>query len=79
MLIEGHTDSVGQNDSNSRLSQERANKVISLFSEDFGIDEGRMLALGLGEDYPIADNQTPLGRAKNRRVSIFIYDDKPGQ
>lgn len=69
--VEGHTDSVGSNATNQRLSEERANAV-----RDFLINEGipgsRLEAIGYGEDRPIASNNTRAGRTQNRRVEINL-------
>ena len=75
-LIEGHTDTQGTRDYNIQLSQRRANKVMELLANQLGVDKSRMLALGLGEEYPVANNDSEPGQAKNRRVSIFIYDER---
>jgi outer membrane protein OmpA-like peptidoglycan-associated protein len=75
--IEGHTDSVGSDESNQRLSERRAEAVASAL-ERSGIDSGRVRTRGFGEKYPIAPNQgsdgrdNPSGRAKNRRVEVII-------
>lgn len=67
--IEGHTDSVGSAALNQDLSERRA-----LAAADFmvaaGIDAGRIVTIGYGEDRPIADNETAEGRAQNRRVGF---------
>jgi outer membrane protein OmpA-like peptidoglycan-associated protein len=75
IFVEGHTDSDGERDYNQRLSQKRVNTVIKIFRDKFGVSKDRMLGLGLGEQYPLADNRTNNGKTKNRRVSIFIYDE----
>ena len=75
--IEGHTDSVGSDDYNQRLSQQRAEAVSSALDRD-GVDSGRMHSKGFGKKYPIAPNKNsdgsdnPSGRAKNRRVEVII-------
>jgi len=69
VLVEGHTDSVGNDAYNEKLSGRRAGSVWKYLVEK-GIDSGRIQARGLGETQPIADNDTAEGRAKNRRVEI---------
>lgn len=71
MFIEigGHTDSLGANASNQRLSEERANSVRD-FLIARGIPEDTMVAVGYGETQPVATNDTPLGRAQNRRITF---------
>jgi len=74
VFIEGHTDSDGDEYLNMDLSQRRANRVTDLLVDNFGIKRERLTSLGFGEIYPVADNSTLQGKAKNRRVSIFIYE-----
>ena len=74
VFIEGHTDSDGDEYFNMDLSQRRANSVTDLLVEMFGIKRERLTSLGFGEIYPVAENSTVQGKAKNRRVSIFIYE-----
>lgn len=69
--IYGHTDSKGADDYNKTLSEKRANSVVNYLSS-LGIARNRMIATGLGEAEPIADNSTEEGRAKNRRVEFAI-------
>lgn len=65
--VEGHTDSIGGAAFNLSLSQTRAQSVRSYLVQT-GIDAGRLTAKGLGLAVPVADNATPEGRARNRRV-----------
>lgn len=67
--LEGHTDSVGSAGYNRDLSRERAAAVRSWLAER-GIDAGRLEVEGRGEAEPVAGNDTPQGRALNRRVEI---------
>lgn len=76
--IEGHTDSVplngGRYENNDVLSSYRALAVFNYLKDNASIDPGIMKHSGRGEYMPIADNSTPEGRAKNRRVEIKIYN-----
>jgi chemotaxis protein MotB len=73
LVIEGHTDSIpirgGHFGSNWELSMARAYAVLKFFQEQ-GIDPKRLAGIGYGENHPAADNSTPEGRAKNRRIEI---------
>ncbi len=69
--IEGHTDGQGDDASNLKLSQERADAVLEYLSSK-GVSADRMTAKGLGETKQIADNSTPEGRALNRRVDFKL-------
>ena len=69
--IEGHTDSVGSEKLNQRLSDSRANSVKEYLVEN-GIDAFRLSSLGYGESRPIDTNATKAGRASNRRVEINL-------
>lgn len=75
ILIEGHTDATGSASFNQRLSQQRADVVRdALLSR--GVDASRIEAIGIGEDYPIASNDTKAGRERNRRVDVVVSDEK---
>ncbi len=67
LLVEGHTDADGTDDSNQTLSQERAEAVASWLIAN-GIDAGRLDTIGHGESQPASDNGTTEGKAQNRRV-----------
>ncbi len=67
----GHTDNTGSAAYNMDLSQRRASSVAMIL-RDSGVPSGRVVAIGRGEDQPIASNLTPEGRALNRRVEIII-------
>jgi outer membrane protein OmpA-like peptidoglycan-associated protein len=71
MVVEGHTDSQGSEQFNQRLSEKRAQAVRS-YLVSHGVAPDRISAQGLGEDNPIADNDSPEGRANNRRVEIVV-------
>jgi outer membrane protein OmpA-like peptidoglycan-associated protein len=71
VLIEGHTDDVGSEESNFNLSQRRANSVKSYLMTQ-GIQSDRLTTSGLGEGSPVAGNDTATGRQQNRRVEVVI-------
>jgi OmpA-OmpF porin, OOP family len=71
LRIEGHTDNNGKPWFNKKLSTERAQSVLAWLTAR-GCDEQRLSALGLGQDRPLDDNTTELGRQKNRRVEFHI-------
>lgn len=73
VLIEGHTDARGTAAYNQRLSQRRAQAVNQALMA-FGVDPSRTRSVGLGEQYPVATNDTATGRQQNRRVEIVISD-----
>ena len=68
-LVEGHTDSIGSEAYNLRLSERRA-KAVADYMESQGISTSRITTKGWGKSKPIADNKTKEGRAKNRRVDV---------
>lgn len=70
--VGGHTDNVGSASVNRRLSQARADAVRKTLIDKFGIDAGRVTAVGYGPDKPVADNGTADGRAANRRVEGVV-------
>jgi outer membrane protein OmpA-like peptidoglycan-associated protein len=70
LLIEGHTDAVGDVSHNVDLSTRRAEAVKTVLSTQFGIDASRLSAAGVGSAKPIESNDTPQGRAQNRRVEF---------
>ena len=69
--VEGHTDSVGSEKLNQKLSEERANSVRDFLIEE-GIDSSKLTAIGYGESKPIASNKTRSGRTENRRTEINL-------
>lgn len=71
LKIAGHTDNVGSDEFNKKLSLNRANAVKTYLGTK-GVDATRITAEGFGESKPIASNDTPDGRAKNRRVEFTI-------
>ena len=74
--IDGFTDSTGDPRRNQRLSERRAEAVRALLVEGH-IEQSRLDAVGLGGDQPVADNDTPEGRAKNRRIELALLKDTP--
>ena len=70
LLIKGHTDNIGSDAYNLKLSQRRAASVRQ-FLIDNGIAPSRLESVGYGETQPIATNDTPEGRAKNRRIEFY--------
>ncbi len=69
--VYGHADSVGSDQYNQDLSERRAMNVASLLANG-GVIRQRLIATGFGEGRPIADNTSDSGRARNRRVEVYI-------
>jgi len=78
MNVEGHTDSVGTDEYNLKLSQRRADAVRDYLTSN-GINAANVQAVGLGKDGPVASNDTPAGRQQNRRVEMVVSGDVIGQ
>ncbi len=74
--VAGHTDNVGSERYNQRLSQRRAEAVRSFLIEA-GIEPERLVAKGYGEAVPLTTNRTESGRAKNRRVEFTVLEQTP--
>lgn len=74
LKIIGHTDNIGGKSYNDNLSLNRAKSVASYLSAG-GIDRNNIIEQGKGFSQPVADNMTEQGRAKNRRVEIFINNE----
>jgi len=72
ILVVGYTDSTGKFDYNVKLSEKRAEAVKNELVLN-GVDPTRILTFGCGPKHPIAPNNTPEGRALNRRVEILVY------
>jgi len=72
MVLTGHTDSVGADAYNQKLSIARADAVKN-FLVGKGVEKNRVYTEGKGEKSPLADNKTAEGRAKNRRVSVEVF------
>jgi OOP family OmpA-OmpF porin len=71
VVVEGHTDSIGSEAYNQRLSERRAGAVKSYLVRQ-GIDESRVSVHGYGESKPVASNMNKEGRAQNRRAEIVV-------
>lgn len=72
--IEGHTDARGSDETNRVLSERRANAVRDALLAR-GVSVNRIVAVGMGEAYPVASNETAAGMQQNRRVEIVISDE----
>lgn len=70
--VEGHTDSVGTDAYNQKLSERRAAAVREVLVNQYGVDSARVSSVGYGESRPVADNATDAGRAINRRVEAEV-------
>jgi len=75
LAIHGHTDSIGKRETNIKLSKDRALAVLN-WLKGKGVAASRLESEGFGPDKPIAPNETPEGRAKNRRVEFIVLDMK---
>ena len=69
--VYGHTDNIGTEAANKKVSDQRANAVAKYLTQK-GIAKEHIVAEGLSYDFPVADNSTAEGRAQNRRVEIYI-------
>ena len=80
IMIEAHTDDLPTEsptyETNWELSAVRAATVVRYFVEGHRFDPSKLTALGAGEFRPVADNRTPEGRAKNRRIDVYVIPDK---
>jgi outer membrane protein OmpA-like peptidoglycan-associated protein len=72
IVIEGHTDSYGDDQANLNLSRRRAEAIGAYLSGTLGVMASRISAVGYGETQPIASNDTPQGRERNRRIDVII-------
>jgi len=71
-VIEAHTDNLGNDVYNLKLSQKRAESVVNYLVKHFGVPASRLSAIGYGETKPIDDNSTKIGRQRNRRAVAVI-------
>lgn len=71
-VVAGHTDSVGTDQYNQRLSERRADAVRDVLVEQYGLENDRVSTVGYGESRPVADNSTDAGRQINRRVEAEV-------
>jgi outer membrane protein OmpA-like peptidoglycan-associated protein len=74
VIVEGHTDNIGEQDRNHELSHDRANAVKNYFVQQ-GIEESIIRTVGYGESKPIASNANEWGRYQNRRVEILLVSE----
>ena len=72
IVIEGHTDAYGGDENNLALSRRRAEAVSAYLTNELGVPEFRISAVGYGETQPIANNDTEQGRERNRRIDVII-------
>jgi outer membrane protein OmpA-like peptidoglycan-associated protein len=77
LQLEGHTDAIGSDDYNLKLSQQRADAVRDFLVEQ-GVSLANISAVGLGKDSPVASNDTAAGRQQNRRVELVVSGDVIG-
>jgi outer membrane protein OmpA-like peptidoglycan-associated protein len=77
LQVEGHTDSVGNDEFNQQLSGRRADSVRDFLAEQ-GVPASLMTARGFGKTQPVASNDTPEGRQRNRRVELVVNGDAIG-
>jgi outer membrane protein OmpA-like peptidoglycan-associated protein len=77
LQLEGHTDSVGTDDYNMKLSQERADAVRDFLTQQ-GVALPSITSVGLGKAAPVASNDTAAGRQQNRRVELVVSGDAIG-
>ena len=75
-VIAGYTDSVGQEDYNYELGQKRATTVAGYLVGRKGLDPTQVRVVSYGATKPVAENSTPGGRRKNRRVEILVYQER---
>jgi outer membrane protein OmpA-like peptidoglycan-associated protein len=75
--LEGHTDSVGSDEYNQKLSEERAEAVREYLVSQ-GVPGDTVTAAGFGKSKPVADNSTAQGRQQNRRVEMVVSGDAIG-
>jgi outer membrane protein OmpA-like peptidoglycan-associated protein len=74
IVVSGHTDVTGSSELNLALSKARAEVVANFITQVSEIDKDRVTSTGYGKEKPVASNETPEGRAQNRRVEILIVN-----
>lgn len=77
IAVEGHTDANGGDSANLILSQDRADAVRQYLVANFGVNPEKISSVGYGEARPVATNETPAGRARNRRIDLVIRPAPP--
>lgn len=77
LQIEGHTDNVGSDEYNQKLSQRRA-ETVKEFLVSQGVAEANVSTVGLGESQPVASNNSAAGRQQNRRVEVVVSGEEIG-
>ncbi len=73
IVVEGHSDAIGNPNYNEKISKKRADKVLNFISEKSKTELASATTVGHGFNRPITDNRTASGRAMNRRIDILIY------
>lgn len=71
-VIEGHSDDIGTEEFNLKLSQRRAESVVSYLRSNFKIESARLTSIGYGKSRPVADNSTKEGQQANRRINAVV-------
>jgi outer membrane protein OmpA-like peptidoglycan-associated protein len=79
IIIEGHTDSQGDDQLNQKLSQLRADSIKQYMINAMRVKSYRIIATGFGETRPVANNETALGREKNRRIDIVLHSSQSNE
>lgn len=72
ITIEGHTDATGRSETNKMLSERRAQAVGEFLKAEGSIDQSKIQSVGKGAEEPVGDNNSPYGRAENRRIDMVI-------
>jgi OmpA-OmpF porin, OOP family len=78
IVVEGHTDANGSDSANLILSQDRADAVKQYLVSQLGANAEKVSSIGYGEARPVATNETPAGRARNRRIDLVIHMQSRG-
>ena len=77
LTVKGHTDAMGDVAANKALSQKRAQAVVDYLVKQ-GVDPAQLQAVGYGSEQPVADNATPEGQFKNRRIEFEVLNTETG-